>query len=91
MKFITGTLFYYIDFWNNRNFVKKTERTEKDFLCKSEKQYIHYIINYIKENVLMKMENLQNLTVSVKKYNDNNNLHNFIYSIFNEYIEQCVF
>ena len=85
MKFITAIVFYYIDYFGYR-FVKANEIKEIEFSCKTEKQYVHYIINNIKEKVLEKLENLQNIDVSIKVYDDENITHKFIYSVFNEYI-----
>jgi len=85
MKFITAIVFYYIDYFGYR-FVKANEIKEIEFSCETEKQYSHYIINNIKERVLKKLENLKNIDVSIKVYDDENITHKFIYSVFNENI-----
>jgi len=85
MKFITAIVFYYIDYFGYM-FVKANEIKEIEFSCKTEKQYVHYIINNVKERVLEKLENLQNIDVSIKVYDDENITHKFIYSVLSEYM-----
>jgi hypothetical protein len=86
MKFVSAIIFYYIDYWNKYTFVKATEIKETEFFRETKRQYSHYIINNIKERVLKKLENLQNIDVSIKVYDDENITHKFIYSVFNENI-----
>ena len=52
---------------------------------KTELQYWYYVINYIKETVLIKLPNLRKAKIYINTFDKNNIMHQFILSV-SEYI-----
>lgn len=52
---------------------------------KTELQYWYYVINYIKETVLIKLPNLRKAKIFINTFDKNNVMHQFILSV-SEYI-----
>jgi hypothetical protein len=56
---------------------------------KTELQYWYYIINYIKETVLIKLPNLRKAKIYMNTFDKNNVMHQFILSV-SEYISDLL-
>jgi hypothetical protein len=56
---------------------------------KTELQYWYYIINYIKETVLIKLPNLRKTKIYMNTFDKNNVMHQFILSV-SEYISDLL-
>ena len=56
---------------------------------KTELKYWYYVINYIKETVLIKLPNLRKAKIYINTFNKNNVIHQFILSV-TEFIENLL-
>ena len=56
---------------------------------KTELQYWYYVINYIKETVLIKLPNLRKAKIYMNTFDKNNVMHQFILSV-SEYISDLL-
>jgi len=48
---------------------------------KTERQYWYYVVNYIKENILIKLPNLRLAKIYINTFDKNNVIHQFIISV----------
>jgi len=56
---------------------------------KNELQYWYYVINYIKEKVLIKLPDLRRAKIHIKTFDKNNMIHQFILTV-GEYISNLL-
>ena len=61
----------------------------KRMFFKTEKAYLYYYINYLKENILMKLPELRKAKIYIKLFDKNNLIHQLIVSV-NEFIQNAL-
>ena len=69
------------------NHIKDLKKYRMKF--KTELQYWYYVINYIKETVLIKLPNLRKAKIYMNTFDKNNVMHQFILSV-SEYISDLL-
>ena len=85
--FVQGKVYYQNSAKLEINRIEDLKQYRINF--KNELQYWYYVINYIKEKVLIKLPDLRRAKIHIKTFDKNNIIHQFILTV-GEYISNLL-
>jgi len=85
--FVQGKVYYQNSSKLEINRIEDLKQYRMNF--KNELQYWYYVINYIKEKVLIKLPDLRRAKIHIKTFDKNNMIHQFILTV-GEYISNLL-
>ena len=83
MNIISGNIKYILI--NKTFFINNIDALQHNIIkCKNDNVYIHYIMNYIKDNIFKNYNNLKNIKIKIEIFNKDNYIHQFALAINNK-------